>query len=103
MYEDRRNRVTVSMRAALVGLIHSRSITIQDGVYDDALAVTLMSTDVENFTMIADKIHSFWSAFLEVIIGTYLLARQVGWMCLVPLIMAIGKKIPRQLILYRDC
>lgn len=78
------------MRSALVGVIHSRSLTIQDGAYDDSLAVTLMSTDVDNFTVIADRFHACWSSLLQVIIGTYLLAQQVGWMCIVPLCLVMS-------------
>lgn len=84
-------RVTVMMRAALTGLIHNRSLTVQEGAYDDALAVTLMSTDVDSFTIQADRFHDFWASLLEVIVGTYLLTREIGWMCIVPLALVLGK------------
>ena len=34
-------------RGAAVGLIYNRTLNLQDGVYDEAAAVTLMSTDIE--------------------------------------------------------
>lgn len=81
------------IRGALVGLIHERSLTIKDGVYDDSLAVTLMSTDVDSVAVLAEKFNDFWSQVLEVFIGTYLLARRIGWICLVPLFLVVGKSV----------
>ena len=34
-------------RGATVGLIYDRTLSLRDGVYDEAAAVTLQSTDIE--------------------------------------------------------
>ena len=78
-------------RGAMVGLIHSRSLLLQDGVHDDSAAITLMSTDVgiicENIT----RFHEIWAQVIEVTVGLGLLARQLGWVSVVPLLLVICK------------
>lgn len=78
-------------RGALVGLIHQRSLNSSSSSYDDGSAVTLMSTDVDSLDSVAEIIHETWAQFLEVIVGTTLLARQIGWTCLVPLLIIFRK------------
>ena len=34
-------------RGAAVGLVYDRTLNLRDGAYDEAAAVTLMSTDIE--------------------------------------------------------
>jgi ATP-binding cassette subfamily C (CFTR/MRP) protein 1 len=75
------------VRGALVGLIHQRSLRVRSGSYEDGKAVTLMSTDVDSLQDIGEMFHETWAQFLEVIIGTGLLATQIGWLCPVPLII----------------
>lgn len=79
------------IRGALVGLIHQRSLNRSSGSYDDGSAVTLMSTDVDSLDTVAEMFHESWAQFLEVIVGTTLLARQIGWTCLVPLLIIFRK------------
>jgi hypothetical protein len=73
------------IRGALVGLIHQRSLGVRSGSYEDGKSVTLMSTDVDSLQDIGEMFHETWAQFLEVIIGTSLLATQIGWLCPVPL------------------
>jgi ATP-binding cassette subfamily C (CFTR/MRP) protein 1 len=74
-------------RAALIGLIHERSLHVRNASYEDGNAVTLMSTDVENLQPVVDMFHDTWAYLLEVIIGTTFLATQIGWLCPVPLVI----------------
>jgi ATP-binding cassette subfamily C (CFTR/MRP) protein 1 len=52
-------------------------------------AVTLISTDVDNVQDVGQMFHETWAQVLEVIIGTSLLATQIGWMWPIPLIMIV--------------
>ncbi|KAF4922595.1 ABC transporter atnG [Colletotrichum viniferum] len=87
LYFNRLNRLQVMIRGALVGLINNKSLTQQSVGYDDAKAITLMSTDAENVGQSARQFHETWAQIIEVFIGTVMLARQVGWACVVPFVM----------------
>lgn len=91
LYQQRHNRLAVMMRGGLVGLIHNKALTIQDGVFDDSAAVTLMSSDVEMTDGLFDYVTMFWSSVFEVIIGFYLLSRRLGWATVVPALLILGK------------
>jgi ATP-binding cassette, subfamily C (CFTR/MRP), member 1 len=96
MYEVRLSRLTVMTRMAMVGLIHNRCLTIRDGVFDDSAAVTLMSNDAEQITYSADLFHELWSQTLELCIGMYLLASELGWVCIIPLLIVVCMLDPSQ-------
>ncbi|OTA04131.1 MRP-type ABC transporter [Trichoderma parareesei] len=70
VYQQRLNRLKVMIRGAVVGLIHRKSLNHISSNYDDGKAVTLMSTDAEN-----------------VLIGTAMLAKEVGWIFPVPIVI----------------
>lgn len=70
---------------ALVGLIHHQCLQLQSGPYHDNSAVTLMTTDVDSLESMGEMFHESWAQLLEVIIGTYLLTRQIGWFGPVPI------------------
>lgn len=58
---------------------------------DDSAAVTLMATDIDRISSSLENLHEVWALSIEVIIGTYLLERQVGWVCVAPLILVVRK------------
>jgi ATP-binding cassette, subfamily C (CFTR/MRP), member 1 len=75
------------IRGAVVGLINNKSLTQRSGGYDDGKAVTLMSTDAENLGQTASMFHEAWAHFVEVMIGLTMLAHQVGWIFVVPVVI----------------
>jgi ATP-binding cassette subfamily C (CFTR/MRP) protein 1 len=87
MYDIRLHRLNVMSRIAIVGLVHNRCLNIQDGVFDDAAAVTLISDDVEQTMFSSDLFHELWSQSLELCIGMYLLSKELGWVCIVPILV----------------
>jgi ATP-binding cassette subfamily C (CFTR/MRP) protein 1 len=89
MYDIRLHRLNVMSHMTIVGLIHNRCLTIKDGVFDDSAAVTLMSNDVEQIMFSADLSHELWSQTFELCIGMYLLATELGWVCIVPLLIVV--------------
>jgi len=76
-------------RGALIGLIYQRSLHAQNASYEDGSAVTLMSTDVDNVQDVGEMFHEAWAYLLEVIIGTSLLATQIGWSWPIPLVIIV--------------
>ncbi|PMD48812.1 putative ATP-binding cassette transporter [Hyaloscypha variabilis F] len=88
-YQHQLNRLEVMIRGALVSLVYQRSLHVKNADYEDGSAVTLMSTDVDNVQDVGQMFHETWAQVLEVIIGTSLLATQIGWMWPIPLIMIV--------------
>lgn len=89
MYERQVARLNCQIRMGLVGIIYSRCLTIEAGALDDSAAVTLMSSDTEDAANSAALFHQFWSEVLELCIGMYMLARELGWVCISPLLVVL--------------
>ncbi|KAF4776651.1 hypothetical protein HER10_EVM0007842 [Colletotrichum scovillei] len=86
-YQHRLNRLKIMIRGAVVGLLNNKQLSQQSTGYDDAKAVTLMSTDADNVVQSASMFHETWAQIIEVAIGTVMLAQRVGWVCAVPFVM----------------
>ncbi|KAK0643329.1 putative ATP-binding cassette transporter [Cercophora newfieldiana] len=83
-YNQNIYRFTTMFRGATVALIYDHTLVIQDHVYDEAAAVTLMSTDVDNIARCLVNLNECWARLLEVVIGVTLLTLQLGWVSVVP-------------------
>jgi hypothetical protein len=74
-------------KSALIGVIHQKMITSPSIAYDDGEATTLMGTDVDGLEGVAEVLHETWAQCLEVAVGVVLLAREVGWIWPLPLVL----------------
>jgi ATP-binding cassette, subfamily C (CFTR/MRP), member 1 len=61
---------------------------------DPSSSVTLMSADIERIVLGMQSMHEIWSNSVEIAVAIYLLKRQLGIACLVPVGVAIGKLSP---------
>ncbi|WYZ44670.1 hypothetical protein EsH8_VII_001106 [Colletotrichum jinshuiense] len=86
-YQHSLNRLKIMIRGAVVGLINNKLLSQRSSSYDDGRAVTLMSTDAANVGQAASMFHETWAQIIEVVLGLAMLAREVGWVCLVPLVI----------------
>jgi len=84
-------------RSALVGLIHDHTMKLASVSYDNGAATTLMSTDADSLEGIAEMVHEIWAQIVEVLIGIWLLAGQVGWIWPLPLFLIYCKYLIPQL------
>ncbi|GJD04588.1 ABC transporter [Colletotrichum higginsianum] len=87
VYYHRLNQLKVMIRGAVVGLINNKSFSQQSSNHDDGRAVTLISTDAGNVGQAASMFHETWAQVIEVLLGTTMLAREVGWVCLLPYVI----------------
>ncbi|TQN66876.1 ABC transporter atnG, partial [Colletotrichum shisoi] len=87
VYYHRLNQLKVMIRGAVVGLINNKSFSQQSSNHDDGRAVALISTDAGNVGQAASMFHETWAQAIEVLLGTTMLAREVGWVCLVPYVI----------------
>lgn len=89
IYHQGLNRVVVETRGALVGLVHARCLTMRDGIYDDAAAVTHMGNDVDAVDHIGIITQELLANTIEVIVGMIMLWNELGWWALTPLAIVI--------------
>jgi ATP-binding cassette, subfamily C (CFTR/MRP), member 1 len=87
MYQYKLNCLKVMIRGAIIGLINTKSLGQLHPSFDDGSAVALMSNDTDSVVNSAQMFHETWAQIIEVLLGTYLLTRKVGWISLVPLII----------------
>ncbi|KAM3502929.1 hypothetical protein MY10362_004526 [Beauveria mimosiformis] len=80
-------RVNLVERMALVGVIYNDCLAVKGGIFDESAAVALMSNDAESAAGCWDLFHDLWSQFLEVCIGMYLLEKELGWVCIFPVVV----------------
>lgn len=92
VYQHRVNRLEVMTRGTMVSLIHSRALENRNSEVEDGKVATLVSNDVSNMEDSARMFHETWAQFVEVVIGTFLLSRQVGWLWPLPLVLIFCKR-----------
>ena len=71
-------------------MIFNRILTLQDGVYNESSAVSLMGMDTERICLSIESVHETWAQLIEVILGVSLLGRKLGWVCILPLLVVSG-------------
>lgn len=94
VYQHRVNRLEVMTRGTMVSLIHSRALENRNSEVDDGKVATLVSNDVSNMEDSARMFHETWAQFVEVVVGTFLLSRQVGWLWPLPLGLIFCERPP---------
>ncbi|KAL1899178.1 hypothetical protein Sste5346_003100 [Sporothrix stenoceras] len=82
-------RLRVTVRMALAGIIHNRSLTIKDGIFEDSAAMTIVGSDTESAETVGEVIHDLWADLAEFCVGMYLLSRELGWVCICPLLVIL--------------
>ncbi|PIG88393.1 multidrug resistance protein [Aspergillus arachidicola] len=90
LYQHRLNRLQVMTRGALVGLIHARCFRVVKPNMQDGKVLALITADVDNVIGVAEMWHETWAQTIEVMVGTALLVKKIGWFAGIPLIMVIG-------------
>ncbi|OGM40676.1 hypothetical protein ABOM_010583 [Aspergillus bombycis] len=88
-YRQRFSRVSTLFRGAMIALIHDRTLALQDGLYTESAALTLMSTDVDGIIEHLENMNDVWARTVEMTIGITLLGIQLGATCIVPLLLTL--------------
>ncbi|CAG8955431.1 hypothetical protein HYFRA_00010296 [Hymenoscyphus fraxineus] len=87
VYQHKLNRLKLVTRSSLIGLIHDKTMNSPSISYENGESTTLMSTDTASLEGIGEMFHEIWAQVIEVIIGLFLLAREVGWIWPLPLFL----------------
>jgi ATP-binding cassette, subfamily C (CFTR/MRP), member 1 len=78
-------------RGALVGLIYNRVHDVWTDSSHKGAAVTLMSTDADNLSGVIEMVIDLSGHATGVTIGLLMLFKEVGWLCMLPLLMILCK------------
>ncbi len=85
------------VRAGLVAMIYRKTGALNLKDVDPATSVTLMSADIERIVQGWQTMHEIWGNAIEVGVAIYLLEKQLGVACAVPVAVSIRKPDPRPL------
>jgi ATP-binding cassette subfamily C (CFTR/MRP) protein 1 len=78
-------------RGAMVSLIYTKTLEMRAGGLDESAALTLMSTDIDRLTVSLTNLCEIWAYVIEMAIGIWLLEREIGWICVAPVLLTIGR------------
>lgn len=80
------------MRGSIVGLIYQKALRLDLNCRDVSPdgALTLMSTDTEVAMHSVHQFHEVWSAVVEIAIGIWLLYRELGAACAMPVAVSFS-------------
>ena len=84
-------------------MIYSKTTDLSITAVDPAASLTLMSADIERITTGWQTMHEIWANVLEVGLAIYLLQRQLGTACAIPIAVSIGVLRPLYPLLSLTC
>ncbi|TVY44056.1 ABC transporter [Lachnellula occidentalis] len=82
-------RVIAMARGSLISMLYSKTADLSITAADPASSMILMSADIERITTGWQTMHELWANIIEVGLAIYLLERQLGAACAVPIAVAI--------------
>ncbi|KAK6194101.1 hypothetical protein LQW54_011786 [Pestalotiopsis sp. IQ-011] len=88
-YKANLARTIAMMRGALVASIYHKTLELPKDIVSQRAATTLMSTDIERIAFGMTNAHEAWASPLEVAAAIYLLVRQIGYIAVAPVAIAI--------------
>ncbi|KAL9079436.1 MAG: hypothetical protein Q9157_001690 [Trypethelium eluteriae] len=86
-------RAITMARGGLISMIYSKMTHLSMTAADPAASLTLMSADIERITTGWQTMHEIWANIIEVALAIYLLERQLGVACVIPLAVAIASLV----------
>ncbi|KAB5511355.1 P-loop containing nucleoside triphosphate hydrolase protein [Coniochaeta sp. 2T2.1] len=105
-YQHLTYRTITMARAGLVSVIYRKTETVGLRDLDPASSVTLMGADMERVVHGWQTMHEIWANAIEVGVAVYLLERQLGIACVVPvavsLLSLVGSMVAMNSIMSRQ-
>ena len=79
------------VRGGLISMLYRKATDLSITAVDPAASLTLMSADIERITNGWQTMNEIWANAIEIAVAIYLLERQLGVACFIPVAVAIGK------------
>ena len=89
-YQHLTYRAITMARGGLISMLFAKTSSLKANAVDPAQSLTLMSADIERITNGWQTMHEIWANIIEVALAIYLLDRQLGSACAIPLAVAVG-------------
>lgn len=89
-YQHLTYRAITMARGGLVSMMFAKTALVKANGADPASSLTLMSADIERITNGWQTMHECWANVIEITLAIYLLGRQLGGACGIPIGVAIG-------------
>ena len=90
-YQHLTYRAITMARGGLIAMMFAKTSSLKANAADPATSMTLMSADIERITNGWQTMHEIWANLIEIALAIYLLERQLGAACVIPIGIAIGK------------
>ena len=88
-------------RGGLISMLYNKTADLSITSVDPANSLTLMSADIERITTGWQTMHEIWANLIEVALAIWLLQRQLGVACVIPIAVSLGKHAP--IVRYFHC
>ncbi|RBR18642.1 uncharacterized protein FIESC28_05919 [Fusarium coffeatum] len=88
-YQHMTVRATTMARGQLISMLYDKATDMSITAANPTAALTLMSADIERIDTGWRTAHDVWANLIEIVIAVYLLGRQLGLACLIPVGAAI--------------
>ncbi|GKU22899.1 unnamed protein product, partial [Fusarium langsethiae] len=88
-YQHLTVRATTMARGQLISMLYDKATNLSITAANPTAALTLMSADIERIDTGWRTAHDVWANLIEIVIAVYLLGRQLGLACLIPVGAAI--------------
>ncbi|KAJ5091867.1 hypothetical protein NUU61_006737 [Penicillium alfredii] len=92
-YQHLTYRAITMVRGTLVTMLYKKASCLRLTDADPANSITLMSADIERITQGWQTLHDIWANIIEIALAIYLLERQLGVSCFVPVCVALAALI----------
>ena len=92
-YQHWAYRSITMARGGLISMLFAKTSLLKSDDVDPSVSLTLMSADIERITNGWQTMHEIWANIIEIGVAIYLLERQLGAACAIPIAVAIGKSI----------
>lgn len=89
-YQHLTYRAITMARGGLISMLYRKAadLSIQD--VDPASSMTLMSADIERIVQGWQSMHEIWANAVEISVAIFLLEKQLGVACAIPIAVSIG-------------
>src|SRR5579871_4161660 len=88
-YQHQTFRAITMIRGGLVSMLYDKTADLSISAVEPEASLTLMNTDMERISTGFQFVHDLWANIIEIALATYLLERQLGPACAIPLGIAI--------------
>lgn len=82
-------RAITMVRGGLISLLYHKATDLSITAVDPASSLTLMSADIERITNGWQTMHEVWANLVEIAVAVYLLERELGVACVIPVALSI--------------